>query len=461
MSFRFIQTLATFSPGVMPYSIDEAFLDLTGIESVVSYEDFGHQIKDVVRQWTGLPICVGVAPSPTLAKLANHGAKKYPATRGVVDLTDRDRQRRVVALEHRAQLDLDRGHGAAHRHGLDIGEPGRRDDDLPIGLARGTGDPTRTGRTCAICHVARLPDGRVWTGFPAVELRINQFAVDVDAAWVAAGNEPRLTPEDVERRSLLPQPGIDSVTGSDSPYLAPVDFPFYLNFGRRSLFGSDGNARDARSAILVSIFGFRGSDNPVPFPRDARTAPFVDFLMTLETPLPLEPPDATLVERGRAVFAEARCDSCHHPEDQAEERVVDWVESGPERLPGEDPDHPNGTIATDGERYQMTTFSGGVDESREAFAICIARNGLRAGPSDGYIPRDIHAAFASAPFLHNGSVPTLEDLLRPAAERPTTFMVRGVEVDTTVPGMSNAGHEFGTALPDADREALIAYLESL
>ena len=40
-------------------------------------------------------------------------------------------------------------------------------------------------------------------------------------------------------------------------------------------------------------------------------------------------------------------------------------------------------------------------------------------------------------------------------------MVRGVEVDTTVPGMSNAGHEFGTALPDADREALIAYLESL
>lgn len=71
-----MHSLATFSPGVMPYSIDEAFLDLTGIESVVSYEDFGHQIKDVVRQWTGLPICVGVAPSPTLAKLANHGAKK-------------------------------------------------------------------------------------------------------------------------------------------------------------------------------------------------------------------------------------------------------------------------------------------------------------------------------------------------------------------------------------------------
>ena len=104
MSFRFIQTLTTFSPGVMPYSIDEAFLDLTGIESVVSYEDFGHQIKSVVKQWTGLPICVGVAPSPTLAKLANHGAKKYPATRGVVDLTDRDRQRRLLKLVSASEI---------------------------------------------------------------------------------------------------------------------------------------------------------------------------------------------------------------------------------------------------------------------------------------------------------------------------------------------------------------------
>jgi len=98
MSFRFMQALSACSPRVMPYSIDEAFLDLTGIESVVSYEDFGHQVKDLVKQWTGLPICVGIATSPTLAKLANHGAKKYPATNGVVDLTDRDRQRRLLNL---------------------------------------------------------------------------------------------------------------------------------------------------------------------------------------------------------------------------------------------------------------------------------------------------------------------------------------------------------------------------
>jgi DNA polymerase V len=98
MSFRFMRALESCAPCVMPYSIDEAFLELTGIESVLSYYEFGHQVKDLVKQWTGLPICVGIAPSPTLAKLANHGAKQYPATNGVVDLTDRDRQRRLLNL---------------------------------------------------------------------------------------------------------------------------------------------------------------------------------------------------------------------------------------------------------------------------------------------------------------------------------------------------------------------------
>lgn len=335
------------------------------------------------------------------------------------------------------------------------------ESDLPLGLSAGNGDPSRTGQTCALCHVARLDDGRVWTGFPAVALRLNAWKLAVEDAWIAAGNPPRYSEAARARLASLPQPGIDSVTDEASPYLAPVDFPFYLNFGRRALFGSDGGARDARSAILVSIFGFRGSDNPVRFPSDSVTGPFIDFLTSIETPLPLTVESPALVERGRAVFSEARCDSCHRPEMQTEERVVEWVEAGPELLPGDDPAHPNGTIATDGERFQMTSFSGGVDESRDAFAIFIVRQRLSIGPTDGYIPRDIHAAFASGPYLHNGSVPTLEDLLRPASERPVTFEVRGVTVDTSIPGMSNAGHEFGTDLSAEDQQALVAYLNSL
>jgi hypothetical protein len=69
--------------------------------------------------------------------------------------------------------------------------------------------------------------------------------------------------------------------------------------------------------------------------------------------------------------------------------------------------------------------------------------------------------WATAPFLHNGSVPTLEDLFRPASERPVTFSRGDFVVDTTLPGNSNQGHEFGTAITEAERGALAAYLRSL
>jgi hypothetical protein len=63
--------------------------------------------------------------------------------------------------------------------------------------------------------------------------------------------------------------------------------------------------------------------------------------------------------------------------------------------------------------------------------------------------------------LHNGSVPTLEDLLSPAASRPQQFGRANFTVDVTVLGNGNAGHEFGTTLSADDKTALIAYLKSL
>lgn len=98
MSHRFFQALESIAPRVMPYSIDEAFIDLTGTASVLSYHDLSHKIIRRVKEWTGLSVCIGVSRSPTLAKLANHAAKKYPATQGVVDLTERERQRRLLAI---------------------------------------------------------------------------------------------------------------------------------------------------------------------------------------------------------------------------------------------------------------------------------------------------------------------------------------------------------------------------
>ncbi|MDA9014743.1 translesion error-prone DNA polymerase V subunit UmuC [Porticoccaceae bacterium] len=98
MSDRVMRTLEDMAPKVEIYSIDEAFLDITGIQPVISLLDFGRQVKNTIDRWIGITVCVGMAPTKTLAKLANHAAKKYPATQGVVDLTNRSRQRKLLSI---------------------------------------------------------------------------------------------------------------------------------------------------------------------------------------------------------------------------------------------------------------------------------------------------------------------------------------------------------------------------
>ncbi|WP_024873127.1 translesion error-prone DNA polymerase V subunit UmuC [Tolumonas lignilytica] len=98
ISNRVMSVLEMLAPRVEVYSIDESFLDLTGVSNAMSLVDFGKQVRQTVVQWTGITVCVGIAPTKTLAKLANHAAKIYPATGGVVDLTSRDRQRKLLSI---------------------------------------------------------------------------------------------------------------------------------------------------------------------------------------------------------------------------------------------------------------------------------------------------------------------------------------------------------------------------
>lgn len=85
MSNRVMSILSEFSPDQEVYSIDESFLDLTGFRRQ-NMTQYGQKIRRRVRQWTGLPVCVGVGATKTLAKLANHIAKKNPQFNGVCDL---------------------------------------------------------------------------------------------------------------------------------------------------------------------------------------------------------------------------------------------------------------------------------------------------------------------------------------------------------------------------------------
>ena len=97
MSTRFMSVLEQFSPKLEVYSIDEAFVALSGFPEDSLYA-IGRDMKQRVFQWTGLPIGVGISTTKTLAKLANYAAKKFPATGGVVDLTSPIRQKRLMAI---------------------------------------------------------------------------------------------------------------------------------------------------------------------------------------------------------------------------------------------------------------------------------------------------------------------------------------------------------------------------
>ena len=92
MSQRVMETLAQFCLDSEVYSIDEAFLSLSGFTSR-NLTEYGRTMRSTVKQWTGIPVSVGIAETKTLAKIANRVAKRAPDTGGVFNLLacpDRD-----------------------------------------------------------------------------------------------------------------------------------------------------------------------------------------------------------------------------------------------------------------------------------------------------------------------------------------------------------------------------------
>lgn len=97
MSNRVMTILSDYSPDIEIYSIDEAFLKLNGFD-IFNLQTYGEAIRYKVTKWTGIPISVGIAPTKSLAKVANRIAKKYPTeTKGtyVID----NEEKRIKALK--------------------------------------------------------------------------------------------------------------------------------------------------------------------------------------------------------------------------------------------------------------------------------------------------------------------------------------------------------------------------
>ncbi|MGA8863215.1 MAG: Y-family DNA polymerase [Gallionella sp.] len=85
ISNRVMRLLSQYSPNQEIYSIDECFLDLTGMDGISDLTSYAQAMRGTIKQCVGIPVCVGIAPSKTLAKLANHVAKKQKQYHSVCD----------------------------------------------------------------------------------------------------------------------------------------------------------------------------------------------------------------------------------------------------------------------------------------------------------------------------------------------------------------------------------------
>jgi DNA polymerase V len=95
MSSRVMETVSAFSSDMEIYSIDEAFLNLAGFGC--SLTEYGRKIQRTTRQWTGMPVSIGIAATKTLTKIANRIAKRSDRANGVLDLTESGYLERALA----------------------------------------------------------------------------------------------------------------------------------------------------------------------------------------------------------------------------------------------------------------------------------------------------------------------------------------------------------------------------
>lgn len=124
MSQRVVDILQDFTPNIEVYSVDECFLQIESVlRQYASAEDLGRVIKQRILQWLGLPVCVGIGPTKTLAKFANHLAKKNPQFSGVCDLHVIPRAERISWM---SKTDVSEAWGVGGRTTLKLNDMGIR-----------------------------------------------------------------------------------------------------------------------------------------------------------------------------------------------------------------------------------------------------------------------------------------------------------------------------------------------
>jgi cytochrome c5 len=222
----------------------------------------------------------------------------------------------------------------------------------------------------------------------------------------------------------------------------------------------DGLNTDLTEVVLSSAIGDGATTKSIPIDQLRRLQ---NWLMDLEpAPYPfLDTIDPALVARGKATYQQ-HCADCHAFDGKQTGQVI-----------------PASEVGTDSHRAEMWTPQAAQAYNDYAKDYPWGFHEFRS--TGGYVNVPLDAVWLRAPFLHNGSVPSLADLLEPPSQRPKVFYrgydvydpVKvgfvssgpaaervGVRYDTGEPGNSNGGHLWGTALAEDDKHALIEYLKT-
>ncbi|MBI3897760.1 MAG: hypothetical protein HY308_05605 [Gammaproteobacteria bacterium] len=249
--------------------------------------------------------------------------------------------------------------------------------------------------------------------------------------------------------------------------IGPTDMPSVWNLKKYrpeqgNLMNFGGDSHDARSVIIDSALGLLGAK-----PHD--TDDFLGHVAWLEKylgeikapPYPF-PIDQAKLKAGRAVY-EGYCVRCHESDRTGT------------RIPVEE-------VGTDRERLATWSKAAAIEANRVVSNFGIQRKGLVENEPSGYVAAFLDGIWLRAPYLHNGSVPTLRDLLKPVAERPKIFyrgydlydpanvgfVIDSVEAqrvgskfDVHERASGNQGHEYGVFLPTKEKDALLEYLKTL
>lgn len=247
---------------------------------------------------------------------------------------------------------------------------------------------------------------------------------------------------------------------SQDPTIGTADLPTLWNQAVREGMSLhwDGNNNSLAERNISAALGAGANEGSLDHDSLQRVA---DWIRDLPPPAFPGPIDRTLVEAGRAIYQQ-QCAACH---------ALDGARVG--RVESLD------AVGTD--RSRADSFNSMLAERMNTYGEGYPWHFTHFRDTDGYANMPLDGVWLRAPYLHNGSVPTLRDLLLPAGQRPKVFY-RGYDVydperlgfvssgaeaervgfrfDTSQVGNGNGGHEYGTSLTEEQIDALLEYLKT-